>query len=330
MRTTIAALALLLLAPLPAVAAPATEDAAGLAVTGYALPSTRPAIVRRDADALTTITVAAVSMTPDGRSTTDPDPRTLRLVEVAHRQGLRAELLVGNWSDRLGAFDPDAASALLSDGARIAAVADRVAGLVADGGWDGVNVDLELVRRRDSRGLVAFVTALRERLPDTASLTIDVSARTSRAAYRAGGYRLAELAVVVDAIQLMAYDQHGPSWSGPGPVGGLPWVRASVAAALEEVSPGKVDLGVAGYGYLWHPDGTGRTLTVTAAERLVERAGGRARWRAAAGEWSARLPDGRRVWWSDARSYAARAELASDLGLRGTAIWRLGAAGPLA
>ncbi|CUR57800.1 Glycoside hydrolase, family 18 [metagenome] len=330
-RTTIATLVLLLLAPASAGAAPTTERAApaGLAVTGYALPSTHPAIIRRDAAALTTVTVAAVSLRPDGASTTSPDPRTARLVGTAHAEGLRAELLVGNWSDRLGGFDPDAASHLLSDGDHITAVADQLTGLVASGGWDGVNVDLELVRRRDSRGLVAFVTALRERLPATASITIDVSARTSATAYRAGGYRLAELAAVVDAVQLMAYDQHGPDWSGPGPIGGLAWVRDAVAAALAEVPPEKLDLGVAGYGYLWRADGSGRTLTVKAARRLVERSGAAARWRRAQGEWRATLPGRRVVWWSDGRSYAARAALATDLGLRGTAIWRLGSAGPL-
>ena len=335
MRTTIPALVLALLAPLGA-ATTATAGAAiqraepdGLAVTGYALPSTRPEIVGRDAAALTTVTVSAVSLRADGASTTRPEARVAALVESTHAVGLRAELLVGNWSNRLGDFDPEAASALLGDEARIDAVADRLARLVAAGGWDGVNVDLERVRRRDGRGLVAFVSSLRERLPAGSSVTIDVSARTSRSGYRSGGYRLAELAAVVDAVQLMAYDQHGPGWSGPGPIGGLPWVRRSLAAALEEVPAGRLDLGVAGYGYLWRADGTGRTLTVRAARRLVERAGVEPRWRHGAGEWSARLPDGRRVWWSGPSSIGARADLARELGLRGIAIWRLGSAGPL-
>ena len=176
---------------------------------------------------------------------------------------------------------------------------------------------------------MALVTELRERLPARASITIDVSARTSPAAYRAGGYRLAELAAVVDAVQLMAYDQHGPGWSGPGPIGGLPWVERSVAAALEEVAADRLDLGIAGYGYLWRADGSGRTLTVEAAQRLVERAGVEPRWRPGPAEWSARLPDGSRVWWSGLSSIARRATLARDLGLRGTAIWRLGSAGRL-
>lgn len=336
MRTTTVALALALLAPLTA-AAPATAAAPdhgrravdGLAVTGYALPGTAPRIVRRDAQALTTVTVSAVSVTADGSSTTRPADGADDLVAAAHASGLRAELLVGNWSERLGDFDPDAASALLGDPARIAAVAGRLVTLVAAGGWDGVNVDLERVRRRDGRGLVDLLAALRERLPPTASLTIDVSARTSRSAYRAGGYRLAEIAALVDAVQLMAYDQHGPGWSGPGPVGGLPWVRDTVAAALEEVPADRLDLGIAGYGYLWNADGTGRTLTVKAARALVERTGATARWRRGPGEWSARLPGGRRVWWSGPASIGVRADLAADLGLRGIAIWRLGSAGPL-
>jgi spore germination protein YaaH len=106
-------------------------------------------------------------------------------------------------------------------------------------------------------------------------------------------------------------------------------VRDAVVAALAEVPPDRLDLGVAGYGYLWRRDGSGRTLTVKAARRLVERSGARARWSRDQGEWMARLRGRRIVWWSDGRSYAARAALAADLGLRGTAIWRLGSAGPL-
>ena len=64
-------------------AARAYVPADGLAVTAYALPSTRPAIVRRDAEALSTVTVAAVSLRPDGGSTTQPEDRAVRLVEVA-------------------------------------------------------------------------------------------------------------------------------------------------------------------------------------------------------------------------------------------------------
>ena len=47
------------------------------------------------------------------------------------------------------------------------------------------------------------------------------------------------------------------------------------------------------------------------------------------GEWTARLSDGTRMWWSDGRSYALRLEMATAAGLHGVALWRLGSADPL-
>ena len=85
-------------------------------------------------------------------------------------------------------------------------------------------------------------------------------------------------------------------------------------------------LGVAGYGYTWPG---GRTISPAKARKLVALDGARARWRTGAGEWTARLSDGTRLWWSDARSVALRHELATELGLHGIALWRLGSADPL-
>jgi spore germination protein len=48
------------------------------------------------------------------------------------------------------------------------------------------------------------------------------------------------------------------------------------------------------------------------------------------GEWTAHLPDGSTVWWSDARSYAVRARLAASLHLHGLAVWSLGLSDVLA
>ena len=35
------------------------------------------------------------------------------------------------------------------------------------------------------------------------------------------------------------------------------------------------------------------------------------------------------MWWSDGRSYVLRLALATELGLHGVALWRLGSADPL-
>ena len=61
----------------------------------------------------------------------------------------------------------------------------------------------------------------------------------------------------------------------------------------------------------------------------MKRDGAKAHFKKGPGEWTARLSDGTRMWWSDGRSYALRLEMATSAGLHGLALWRLGSADPL-
>lgn len=327
MRVLLALLGVVVAALLPPPAAARPPE--GLEVTGWILQGSPDRLVDRNAAGLTTLSVASVTLGPSGARVSPPGPEHLRLLAAAHRHGLAAELLLSNWSDRLGDFDPRRNHRLLADPARIRRVAARLAAYVTDQGWDGVNVDLERIRASDGPGLVALVSALQERMPAGRTVSVDVSAATSVAGYRARGYRLGGLAAAADVVDLMTYDQHGPSWSGPGPVGALPWQRAALDALLAVVPASQVQLGVAGYGYTWPRRGAGGTVTVAQARRLVARDGARAHWRPGPGEWTARLSDGTVVWWSDRRSYARRVALAREYGVRGLAVWRLGSADPL-
>jgi len=326
MRLVALTLALALLAP----AAPATARVPdGLEVTGWILQSGGNRLVERNADGLTTLSVAGVSITATGGGVAAPGRDHERLLAAAHRHSLAAELLVSNYSNARGDFDPRRNHALLSSHRKIRRVASRLAGFVADQGWDGVNIDLERVRAADGPGLVAFARALQHRMPPERTVSIDVSASTSVDGYGRRGYRLADLAAAVDVVDLMTYDEHGPGWSGPGPIGALPWQRDALDALLTVVPPEQVQLGVAGYGYTWPRHGTGRSLTNRQARRMVARDGATAHWRPRAGEWTARLSDETVLWWSDRRSYARRVALARAAGVRGLAVWRIGSADTL-
>ncbi|WP_134738945.1 glycosyl hydrolase family 18 protein [Nocardioides sp. 503] len=323
---------LVVASPAPAPAAPPAPVRAvdgGPAVTGFALGGASDRLVAREAHALTTLTVAGVNITADGRGVVRPDAGTRRLAGTARREGLRSELLVSNYSNRLGDFDARAASRLLGSRANIERVARRLTALVAAQGWGGVNVDLELVHRKRAAGLVRLVQRLQALMPAERTVSVDVSASTSLAAYRAHGYRMADLGRAADVVVLMTYDFHGPAWSGPGPVGPLRWQRKAARTAMRAVPAARLDLGVAGYGYTWPRRGTGRTVSVAGARRLVRKDGARAVWHPRSGEWSARLSSGTVLWWSDARSWRLRARLADDLGVHGLALWRLGSADPL-
>jgi spore germination protein YaaH len=231
-----------------------------------------------------------------------------------------------NWSERLGRFDARALGRLLHTPANRRRVAEQMARTVRAGGWDGVTVDFEALKPSYARGLASFLAALRAELPTGSAIDIDVSATTR---YRSRGYELRRIGRSVDRVVLMAYDEHGPSWSEPGPVGSLPWQRRCLKAALRLVPASQVDLGVAGYGYAWRRHGGGRSVYPREARRLVAEDGAAARWHPHAGEWSAALSTGTRLWWSDTRSWRQRVRLARHRGIHGLALWRLGAADPL-
>jgi spore germination protein YaaH len=302
----------------------ADRTSAGLAVEAYVEPG--DAALARVADAaprVATVGVDGVTLTDDGGELRDPPEGTRGLVRAATDGGARAELLVSNFSEGLGDFSPEVGTALLSDAGKREHVARRLAEVAQTLGADGVQLDLESLRARDRPGLVALAAAVsdavHDRLGDDAQVSMAVMASTTPAAYRDTGYDLPALAEHVDRFVLMTYDQHGP-WSDPGPIGSLSWTRRAVAAARDAGAPtDRLDLGVAGYGYGWGSDAAGQ-VSVADARRT---AGDAARWSDRTGEWSATLGDGRRLHWSDARSWRVRVDLARELGLHGAALWSL-------
>lgn len=296
-----------------------------LAVEGYVEPGSGAAgRVTAAADRASTIGIDGVTLADDGATLLDPPDGTAALARTATRAGSSPELLVSNFSSDLRDFSPQIGTALLSRAAHRSAVAAELARRAHDLGVRGVQIDLESLRARDRAGLVAFAgelsDAVHDRLGRSARVSIAVMASTDADGYRATGYDLRRLVQHVDRVVLMTYDQHGP-WSGPGAIGSLPWTERVVRAAEAEGVPrSRIDLGIAGYGYVWGGEHDGEQVTPA---RAAELAGKAATWSARVGEWSAVLRDGVRVHWSDARSYRARVALATTLRLRGVALWSL-------
>jgi spore germination protein YaaH len=253
----------------------------------------------------------------------------LQLLSAARSKQLRAEFLVGNYSAAIGDFDSTAAHDLVSSKTNTAHVVASLVKAVTAQGWDGVTVDLEAVNGRDRAGLVSFVTALKAAMPPGKTVSLDVTAYTSAQEYMDNGYDLAALGSVLDRVALMAYDEHGPTWNGVGPIGGLPWQRQCLEVLLTQVPAAKVDLGVAGYGYTWPTHGTGVQVSDSQARTMVQADGSTAGWNAAQGEWTATLHNGTVLWWSDAKSWPLRESLAQTYNLHGLALWSLGLSDPL-
>lgn len=305
-------------------AATAPGTPGGLAVEAYVEP--QDGAVGRVSDTAgraATIGVDGVTVAEDGAGLNELPDGVDELARTASTGGATPELLISNYSESLGDFSPEIGTALLGDAGNRARVAQQLAVLAAEQHMSGVQIDLESLRGEDRPGLVAFAAelhdAVRDELGADAEVSMAVMASTDAAGYQDTGYDLGALADHVDRFVLMTYDEHGP-WSEAGTIGALPWAEQVVAAAEGEGLPADhIDLGIAGYGYVW--GGTGDAQVSPAAARKA--AGDAARWSDRTGEWSATLDDGRELHWSDARSYRARVALAEDLGLHGVALWSL-------
>ena len=308
----------ILIALLLAATGAAARAADPFAITGYALGD--PQEVARGAATVSDVGIDGATISADGsRIVTYPELRDA--LAAAHEAGRPASLLVSNFHD--GDFSPAVGRKLLRDPGNRSAVAGQLADEVSEAGWDGITVDIENIRAGDRTGLSDFVIALRSALPGGTSLDIDVPATTDPGGWAWKPFDLPTLADHVDHVTVMAYDQHY-STGPPGPIAGIRWVRRSLATILEQVAPEQLRLGVPGWGSLWRRGGRpARVLSVTQARKL---AGDSARWSKSAGEWHARLGQGRVLWFADARSMRQRIALARAAGLDGAAIWRLGLA----
>ncbi|MEU7061831.1 glycosyl hydrolase family 18 protein [Streptomyces sp. NPDC046197] len=300
------------------------SGATTLPVTAYQEEGDATSVIDASAAALSRVGVDGVNINSQGTKVTSPSSDARAQLARAHSLGLKADLLIGNFSESLGDFDEAAANRMLSSTANINAVVSTLSSAVASQGWDAVTIDLESLQARDTAGLTKFATALKKALPAGKTVGIDVTTFTSLDEFAQNGYDLTGLGKAVDTVALMAYDEHGFGDSGPGPVGELSWQKRGLDLLLSKVPANKVDLGVAGYGYAWSPNGDVKQVGDKQARDMVSKNGATARYDTTAGEWTATLGDGTVLWWSDARSLAARRTLAANEGVHGLAVWDLG------
>ena len=318
-------------------ARPTSVNYRDLSVTGYVeAQGTSVATLKKRSAKLTSVGIDGINFTADGSGITDVTREAYALLAQAHRQNDTAELLVGNYDNDFGDFSPQVAAALLSSPTNMEATANALVTEVAEHGWDGIQVDLESLESivdadpSYTDAVTSYLALLRAKLDDVSTKkTLSVAIMATTGDYRDLGYDPAGIAASTTSIVLMAYDQHGPWERTAGPVGGLPWVRATLRTLLKSVDASEVQLGIAGYGYSWPRSGAGRHYSPHAARALAAKDKAVVHWSGNQQERYATLKNGTRLWWSDARAVDARVKLAASFDLRGVAVWSIGLADTL-
>lgn len=274
---------------------------------------------------------------PDGSVTgypTDPERRNAKSLAqcesiiraVCRERGVKLLPALGEAPDRYG---KGLARAIIRDPARRQAHVAAVVEWVVAHGYDGLDLDYEVLTAGDRPVFSRFVAELAAALHARAKrLTLAVHAKTAEPGDWDGSRAQdwAALGKVVDRLRIMAYDHHEDS-GPPGPIAPLPWFEDVLDHARALVPREKIEMGVPSYGYDWAPNGA-EEVTALGAPLLAARRKAPLAWELLPAQWRfAYDRDGvvHQVWYEDSRSLPAKLALVRAAGIAGIALWRLGA-----
>jgi spore germination protein len=205
--------------------------------------------------------------------------------------------------------------------------------LVAEHGYDGVNLDFEAVAAADRDALTSFAAELSGRLHAAGKLLSQaVSAKDKDIPNhpRSTAFDYAALAQYDDYVFVMAWGQHW-STSAPGPMDDINWVRSVADYAASMPNHQKFVIGTMLYGMDWAgdggPDQPGEGRHYGEVQALSARYGAAPTFDPGVDAWTMKYTDdagvARTIWYPDATTIGDRIAIARDRGM-GVGFWRLG------
>lgn len=317
-------------APSPAPAPPATP-APSYRISGW-LPrwATSHGDAMIDANTgivLDEVNLFACGLKPDGtlsRSSGMDDPARISLIRS---RGGEVIPTIYDVSDK------DALGAVLGDPAARAQAIQSMLDLLDGGDYDGIDIDFEHAKTATRDAFSAFVEDLGAEVQarnKVFSVTIPGKRRDLPSW---AGYDYARLGAAADRIKIMTYGYSGTWTNYPGgPIAPTDWIVKVLDYATSVIPADKIQLGIPFYGYDWPDDGSAiRSATYRRAQTLIAQHNASVTYEPSRGESHFTYVDGgvtHRVWFSDARSVEAKAELVKRYGLHGLSIWALGYGDP--
>ena len=306
------------------------EDRAGFVAAAW-LPVWEERGAASLADALDVGGVSEVSPT---WATVDPDGGLTLTEPSSAVQDLLVEgdavviPVVQNFRD--GAWQGQQIAAVLTDPEAAERHRTALVDAALEQGWDGVDIDYEELPPTAGPRFADFLAALADDLhAHDLVLSVAVPARSHDDDSGTLAYSYQAIGAAADTVRVMAYD-HAWSGSEAGAVAPLWWVRDVVAYAVDRVPPEKLMLGLATYGYDWVDD-EGVSLPAADAVALARRVDAEPRWDEESAASTFDYEEGGRqhtVWFEEARSLAAKQDVAVRAGLRGVVLWQLGGEDP--
>lgn len=151
-------------------------------------------------------------------------------------------------------FDPELAHAVMDDKKAKSNFITQLVQTAVENDFTGINIDFESIYPKDrdlySDLLKDTAEALKEHHIKT-MVSVPAKDNDDPAVDWSWPYNYAELGEYADYVQVMTYDENG-SWSEPGSVASIDWMKQMLTFAKESIDPKKVVMGVPAYGYDWN------------------------------------------------------------------------------
>lgn len=243
-------------------------------------------------------------------------------VETAKNQGLAVWALVDNFNENV-----DTAAVLGSTASR-EKLSNQLIAAAIQYNLDGINVDFEALTEESEEGYIQFIRELSVKCRKNGLvLSVDVPVPQPYNNF----YNMKELGTVADYVIIMGYDEHYDG-SEPGSVASLPFIRAGVETALNEVPADKLINAVPFYTRLWTitPEGevSSQAVGMDAADQALADNGAAANWSTDTSQDYAEYEDADgntcKVWLENEKSLEEKAKLVKEFNLGGIAAWKLG------
>jgi cellulose synthase/poly-beta-1,6-N-acetylglucosamine synthase-like glycosyltransferase/spore germination protein YaaH/peptidoglycan/xylan/chitin deacetylase (PgdA/CDA1 family) len=257
----------------------------------------------------------------------DPKADTLitnidnRALEIIKKSGVKVMPMLSNAILNTGKFNGKALHRIFTNPKKKQKLISDVLKFLTEYNFQGINVDFEELAETSSEALSGFQKDLYTTLHAKGFfVTQNVSPFNE-------DYDYPVLAKYNDYLFLMAYDEYSDA-TAPGPICSQRWVEAAVDQLAKVIPPSKIVLNIAGFGYDW--TGKAKAKSISYQEALTT-----ARDSEATVDFdndnynlSYSYYDDKNtlhhVYFTDAATNFNSLRFATEYGLAGTALWRLG------
>ncbi|MCT4564213.1 MAG: glycosyl hydrolase family 18 protein [Maledivibacter sp.] len=308
---------------------PTSKRLGSIEVNGYAFPNIDMDVLKKTLPYLTYLSIFSYEVNPDGSLNPIDDEA---LIKAAREAGVAPLMVITNLESG-GGFSSDIARSILTSEETQEILINNIINTLKEKNYYGLDIDFEYIYPEDKELYNDFLRKVTSRLRPmgytvTTALAPKTSADQKGVVYEAHDYPVH--GALADHVVIMTYEW-GYTYGPPLAVAPINEVEKVVNYALTEIPSRKILMGIPNYGYDWTlpytPGTAAKTVTNTGAVDLAGDVGAAIQYdqKSQAPFFNYYDSEGKQhvVWFEDARSIDAKANLAGRKNLGGVSYWTI-------